>query len=85
MAELYTQGRIRLNEEGAKEVEEALFRHENYLLDVRDEVSSSTSARRALNRRVHAIRRVQREVRRLIDERGWSQEDHDGEPERSDP
>lgn len=80
----YTQGRIRLNEEGALELREALERHEVFLLDVRDEVASSAAMRRDLNRRVGSVRRILRETNRLIGERGWSQEDQDGELQRPD-
>lgn len=75
MAEPFSQGRIRLNEEGALELEEALIRHEHYLLDVRDEVGAAKDVRKVLNRRVTTIRRVQAELERLLNEQGWSQED----------
>ena len=83
MAETYTQARIRVNQEGASEVIEALFRYEAWLLDIRDALTNKDD-RKTMNRRLSAVRRVQAEVERVLEEQGWSQEDQDGEPQRSD-
>lgn len=66
----FTQGRIRVNQEGAQEVLIALQKHEDDLLEGRDTVRG-TEATSLFNRRVSAVRRVIEETERLHEERGW--------------
>lgn len=72
-ADAYTQARIRINEAGAHELEDALLAWEQYLLGVRklmlDEGFTDTIAQ--LNRRLGSVRRVQEELTRTIGEQGW--------------
>ena len=70
-AEPYTQARVRVNEEGSVELLEALDRHVDWLLDVRDAVTHKDE-RKELNRRVTATRRVLKEAERTATEQGWS-------------
>ena len=69
----FTQARIRVNEAGALETQEALLHWEEYLLGVRklmmDEGYSDVIAQ--LNRRIGSVRRVLEETTRTIDEQRW--------------
>jgi hypothetical protein len=79
----FTQGRIRLNRQGALEVMEALEAHLGFLLDARAAVHDVDDARRKLNARIEHTRRVLSEVQRTSEEHGWSQGDQHGEPVRA--
>lgn len=76
----YSQARIRLNEEGAREILVALHKHEDDLLDGRDTVRG-TGSTAPFNKRLAAIRRVLDEVERTYKEQGWT---NDGELQQSD-
>lgn len=69
----YTQARVRVNESGALEVQDALLAWEAHLTGVRklmmDEGFTDTIA--PLNRRIGSVRRVLEELTRTIDEQGW--------------
>ena len=84
MAAEFSQARIRVNREGGEETLTALYRHEEFLLDARDAVGLSKEARKPLNRRLVALRRVIEETERTMREQGWSQETNDDEPQQSD-
>ena len=82
-AKAFTQGRVRLNEYGARETLEALDAHLGFLLDARATVIDVDDARRKLNARIEHTRRVIEELERTTAEQGWSQGDQHGELQRS--
>jgi hypothetical protein len=80
----YGQARIRLSEEGAHEAWAALDRYEVFILDARD-LTSPGDDRKRLNRRIGAVRRIQKELARTMAEQGWITEVPDGELQRPQP
>lgn len=80
MADDFTQGRVRVRQDTAAEVWEALLKHEEDLRDGRATVvGTSSEAVNRFNRRLAATRRGKDELRRVYEERGWPLE-----PERSE-
>jgi len=79
---VYTNARIRVDEQGIFEVLEAMEAHEDFLLGARLAVRGSPDATTKLNKRIGRVRKILKEVTRTIEEQGWSP-DHD-EQERSD-
>lgn len=72
--ERYTQARIRVNEDGAIEVQAALELYERHLLEVRRTMmeEGSSEAIASLNRRLGSVRRVLEETVRTIEQQGWT-------------
>lgn len=85
MAEAYTNARVRVNRDGMEELLEALYDHEEKLLDGRDTVKNAgRAAVTRFNDRLKATRRVLGEAERTKVEQNWHKEPRDGEQIRPD-
>ena len=84
MTSRFSQARVRLSEEGAQELYEALDAHTVWLLDVRRTVLDVPEAKSKLNARVDHSRRVMDELQRTAKEHGWSLGDQDEQLQQPD-
>ncbi len=73
MAE-FTQGRVRVSEEGAQELYLALEAHHGWLIDKR---LASPYLTTEYNRRLKAIRRVMTEVESVFESKNWRYPDEE--------